>query len=140
MERFTPAGVSRVMDGLRWLTRRRGGLNAPRRRRSVGVLVAAAAVALTLLVLGSDVRALSSTLVDIRDSRYLPPSLTVPVGTTVRWINHDEDIHTVNSTTGLFGSKGIDLDEEYSYTFTAPGVYPYTCDLHPRMNGTIVVN
>ena len=129
------------MDALRWPTRGCSVPRIPRRRRSVGALVAAAAVALTVLMaVGADVRALSPALVDIRDSRYLPPSLTVPVGTTVRWINHDEDIHTVNSTTGLFGSKGIDLDEEYSHTFTAPGVYPYTCDLHPRMNGTIVVN
>src|SRR6266581_1241834 len=49
--------------------------------RAGGTLVAAAAVALTVLMaVGADVRALSPELVDIRDSRYLPPSLTVPVG------------------------------------------------------------
>jgi plastocyanin len=129
------------MDGLRWLTRRRSGPHIPRRGRSVGMRVAAAAFALiVLMALGADLQALSPASVDIQDSRFLPPSLTVPVGTTVRWINHDEDIHTVNSMTGLFGSKGLDLDEEYSHTFTAPGEYPYTCDLHPRMRGTIAVN
>ena len=141
MERFRRAGVGRVMDGLRWPMRRRSGPHIPRRGRSVGVLVAAAAVALTVLMaFGADVRALPPASVDIQDSRYLPPSLTVPVGTTVRWINHDEDIHTVSSMTGLFTSKGLDLDEEYSHTFTVAGVYPYICDLHPRMRGTIVVN
>jgi plastocyanin len=78
--------------------------------------------------------------VDIRDSRYLPPTLTVPAGTTVRWTNRDEETHTVTSTDAAFGSAGLDLGEEYTHTFTAPGVYPYTCDLHPFMHGTIIVN
>ena len=54
--------------------------------------------------------------------------------------NLDEETHTVTSDKGLFGSAGLDLGEEYAYTFTTPGVYPYTCDLHPLMRGTIVVN
>lgn len=129
------------MDGLQRHTRRPSGPRLPRRGRSVGVLVVAAAVALTVLMaLGADVRALPPASVEIQDSNYLPPSLTVPVGTTVRWINHDEETHTVTSMTGLFGSAGLDLKEEYTHTFTAPGAYPYTCDLHPHMRGTVVVN
>lgn len=98
-------------------------------------------VALAVLVtVGADAPAQAPASVEIENSNYLPPSLTVPAGTTVRWINRDEETHTVTSTTGLFGSAGLDLKEEYSHTFTAPGVYPYTCDLHPHMRGTIVVN
>lgn len=100
------------------------------------------AVALVLAVLaaaGADVRAQSPASVDIQDFNYLPPSLTVAAGTTVRWINRDEETHTVTSTAGAFGSAGLDLKEEYAHTFTAPGVYPYACDLHPQMHGTIVV-
>jgi len=96
--------------------------------------------AAVLAAADADVGAVPPALVDIQDSNYIPPTLTVPVGTTVRWINHDEETHTVTSMTGLFGSAGLDLKEEYDYTFTAPGVYPYTCELHPHMRGTIVVN
>ena len=80
-----------------------------------------------------------STPVDIRDSQYSPPTLTVPVGTEVRWINRDEETHTITSDTGLFGSAGLELGEAYTYTFKTPGQYSYTCDLHPFMRGTIVV-
>jgi plastocyanin len=96
-------------------------------------------VPVLLAALIPDARAIAPASVDIKDSRYLPSTITVPVGTTVRWTNHDEETHTVTSTTGGFGSLGLDLDETYTYTFTAPGTYPYTCDLHPFMRGTIVV-
>jgi plastocyanin len=84
-------------------------------------------------------RAAPAPSVDIRDSQYLPVTLTVPVGTAVRWINRDEETHTIASDTGLFGSAGLELGEAYTYTFMAPGRYPYTCDLHPFMRGTVVV-
>jgi plastocyanin len=97
-------------------------------------------LALALLVaLIPDARALAPASVDIKDSKYLPATITVPVGTTVRWTNHDEETHTVTSMTGTFGSLGLDLDETYTYTFTTPGTYLYGCDLHPFMGGTIVV-
>lgn len=128
------------MDGLWCSTRRHSGPHGTRRGRLVPAFVVAGIVVAVLLTVGADVRAQQTVLVDIQDSSYLPPTLAVPVGTTVRWINHDEEIHTVTSTTGLFGSAGLDLKEEYVHTFTAPGTYPYTCDLHPQMWGTIVVN
>jgi len=123
MERRGRSSVSRGMNHL-----------ANHRTRVAVALVLAA-----MTIAGADVRAQSPTAVDIQDFNYLPPSLTVAAGTTVRWINRDEETHTVTSTAGAFGSAGLDLKEEYAHTFTAPGVYPYGCDLHPQMHGTIVV-
>jgi plastocyanin len=100
-----------------------------------GALLLAATV---LAALVHDARALAPVPLEIKDSRYLPPTVTVPVGTTVRWTNRDEETHTVTSAMGRFGSLGLDLDESYTYTFTTPGTYPYGCDLHPFMSGTIV--
>jgi plastocyanin len=77
--------------------------------------------------------------VEIRDSKYAPEDLVVAPGTTVRWVNQDEETHTVTSTTEAFKSGGLNLGDEYTHTFTAPGVYPYTCALHEFMHGTIVV-
>jgi len=109
-------------------------------RGPAGLIAAALLILAVLGVPGSGARAGSPALVDVRDSTYLPPTITVPAGTTVRWTNRDEETHTVTSDTGLFGSAGLDLGEEYAHTFAKPGVYPYTCDLHPFMRGTIVVN
>jgi len=111
-------------------------LRAPSRRWTG---VAVALVLAAMAVAGADVRAQSPASVDIQDFNYLPPTLTVAAGTTVKWINRDEETHTVTSTAGAFGSAGLDLKEEFAHTFTAPGVYPYACDLHPQMHGTVVV-
>ena len=104
------------------------------------LLAAVVVVLAAVIALGADARAVSPALVDIKDSKYLPSTLTVAVGTTVRWTNRDEETHTVTFDTERAGSAGLDLNEEYTYTFTKAGVYPYTCDLHPQMQGTIVVN
>ena len=103
-------------------------------------LLAAVVVLAVVVGVGADARAVSPALVDIKDSKYLPSTLTVAVGTTVRWTNRDEETHTVTFDTERFGSAGLDLNEDYTHTFTKPGQYPYTCDLHPFMQGTIVVN
>ena len=81
----------------------------------------------------------SPAAVEIADSKYAPPDLTVAPGTTIRWINRDEETHTVTSTTELFKSGGLNLGDEYTHTFTTRGVYPYTCALHDFMHGTITV-
>ena len=77
--------------------------------------------------------------VEIKAHGFGVPELTVPVGTTVTWINHDDDPHTVTSTTNTFRSPGLDTDDTYSYTFTKPGTYEYFCTLHPLMTGKVVV-
>jgi plastocyanin len=103
-------------------------------------LPAAAILALIVLVTpAAQVRGLPADTIEIRDSRYLPPTVTVPVGTTVHWINRDEETHTVTSEAEHFKSGGLNLDDEYTHTFTKPGTYPYTCALHDFMQGTIVV-
>ena len=128
------------MDEIRRATTRPSGPTCPRRGRSRRVLVATVVALSWLVGLSAAVRALPPASVDVQDSKYLPPALTVAPGTTVRWTNRDEETHTVTSATGLFGSAGLDLGEAYTYTFMAAGVYPYTCELHPFMQGTIVVN
>ena len=128
------------MDEIRRLPARAWGPTRTPPSRPLFPALVATGVALSLLLgVGAAGRALPPASVDIQDSKYVPQALTVAPGTTVRWINRDEETHTVTSSAGLFGSAGLDLGEAYSYTFTAPGVYPYTCDLHAFMQGTIVV-
>ena len=70
---------------------------------------------------------------------FEPGRVTVKVGTTVTWTNHDDIPHTVASKDRAFKSKVMDTDESYSFTFSTPGEYTYFCSLHPHMTGTIVV-
>lgn len=98
------------------------------------------AMAALLLVSGSAARAQDAgTRIEIRAHGFGVPELAVPIGTTVTWINHDDDAHTVTSTTNTFRSPGLDTDDTYSYTFTKPGTYEYFCTLHPLMTGKVVV-
>jgi plastocyanin len=68
-----------------------------------------------------------------------PEALTVPVGTTVTWINQDDIPHTVVASDSSFKSKVLDSDERFSFTFTKPGEYGYFCSLHPHMVGKVIV-
>lgn len=71
---------------------------------------------------------------------FAPGTLTVHVGDTVVWKNGDQASHTVTSDTGselasdYFG-KGMTV----SHTFLTKGTFPYHCEPHPYMKGTIVV-
>jgi plastocyanin len=70
---------------------------------------------------------------------FTPGTVSVPVGTTIVWTNHDEVPHTVVSTEQKFKSSALDTDEQFSHRFDAPGTYPYFCSVHPKMTGRIVV-
>ncbi len=59
---------------------------------------------------------LETTEVKIDNFTFGPAALTVPVGTTVTWINRDDIPHTVVSTDDpkAFKSKVLDTDEKFS--------------------------
>ena len=116
------------------------GAEGSRTGQIAWALLAVLVACVTFVAFGSDLRASEPMSVEIQDSRFLPQTLTVPAGTTVRWVNRDEETHTVTSATGLFGSAGLEIGEAYGHTFTSPGAYQYTCDLHPFMHGIIIVN
>ena len=97
-----------------------------------------AGLALAALMAGH-ASASSPVAVGIEEFTFAPARLTVPVGTTVRWTNHDEEPHTVTSATGAFSSVGLSNEDTFSQTFTHPGTYQYFCALHPHMKATVVV-
>jgi plastocyanin len=78
--------------------------------------------------------------VGIDNFSYNPEVITVPAGTTVTWVNHDDVPHTVTSADKRFGSSpALDTDGRFSQTFTAPGTYAYYCAVHPHMTGKVIV-
>jgi plastocyanin len=80
-----------------------------------------------------------ATRILVKDFMFQPASLTVKAGSTVIWANMDDEPHTVVSDTGLFRSGAMDTNESFSFKFDKPGTYHFTCSIHPRMVGTIVV-
>jgi plastocyanin len=97
----------------------------------------AIAVAMCLFFGGAHAYAGESEIT-IDNFTFSPPELTVKVGSTVTWKNHDDIPHTVVSA-GKFRSKTMDTDGSFSFTFTAAGSYTYFCSLHPHMTGMINV-
>jgi len=101
--------------------------------------------------------AVSNNTVLILNYAYVPADLTVPIGTTVTWINQDSVGHTVTegdpnspkqANLRAFDSSGeavtgkvalIGAGESWTYTFTTPGTYEYYCIVHPYMIGHITV-
>ena len=77
--------------------------------------------------------------IKIDNFTFGPQELKVAAGTTVTWANRDDIPHTVVSTDKVFKSRVLDTDEQYSFTFTAPGTYTYFCSIHPKMTGKVVV-
>ena len=77
--------------------------------------------------------------VNIKDFKFDPATLTVPVGTTVTWTNQDEEPHSVVAKDGSFHSPGLDTRGTYSFTFNSPGTFDYVCGIHPFMTATVVV-
>jgi len=57
----------------------------------------------------------------------------------VRFVNDDQDAHTVTAKDGSFDSKGIDTGEVWTHAFAARGRFAYFCELHPYMTGVVVV-
>jgi amicyanin len=78
--------------------------------------------------------------VKIDNFTFAPATLTVPAGTTVTWVNHDDVPHNVVSSEGkMLKSPVMDTDGKFSYTFSSAGTYPYYCGIHPKMTGKVVV-
>jgi plastocyanin len=77
--------------------------------------------------------------IGVKGFMFNPVTITVPAGSQVTWVNFDDEPHTVASDTGLFRSGGLDTNETFSFKFDKPGTYHYTCSIHPKMVGTVVV-
>jgi plastocyanin len=81
----------------------------------------------------------AATRIEIRDFMFAPDSATIKLGESVTWANQDDEPHTVVSDSGEFRSGALDTGEAFTFRFTRPGTYHFTCSIHPKMVGTIIV-
>jgi plastocyanin len=100
-----------------------------------------ASAALSLCAAGScpATEASGTTQVLISHFMFMPMELRIKVGSSVTWVNRDEEPHTVVSDTGVFRSGALDTDMSYTFTFDEPGSYRVRCSIHPQMTALIVV-
>ena len=70
---------------------------------------------------------------------YSPASVTVNVGDTVTWTNSDAQAHTATADDGSWDTGNIANGGTDAVTFATAGTFPYHCDVHPQMTGTVTV-
>ena len=130
--------------------------------RIATIALATAGVALVTATGATSAAAATTAVVEIRSGScastiycYVPESLTVTVGDTVRWTDVSGSPHTVTRCTtaacdGHDGGTGtdtsftradVDTGHDFTHLFSAQGTYNYYCEIHGYvdMKGTIVV-
>ncbi len=117
------------------------------------VKLSAAAIRRTLAKLTAPV---AQGTVGMTDMGFVPPAITVNVGTKVVWKNSSQVIHNVVDDAGKalskvdvklpagaspFDSGLMQPGQSFSRVFTEPGVYRYVCTLHEGsgMKGVVIV-
>jgi len=117
------------------------------------VELSAAAIRRTLAKLTEPV---AQGTVGMTDMGFVPPAITVNVGTKVVWKNSSQVIHNIvddaskalsridvklPSGASPFDSGLLQPGQSYSRVFTEPGIYRYVCTLHEGsgMKGVVIV-
>jgi plastocyanin len=80
-----------------------------------------------------------SEKVKIVEFTYGPDPVVVQVGGKVIWQNEDTAPHTATADDGSFDTGTLERGKIKAETFKQAGTYPYFCEIHPTMHGTVEV-
>lgn len=83
--------------------------------------------------------AVRSEKVEIVEFTYDPDPVTIQAGGKVTWINRDAAPHTATADDGSFDTGTLEMGKLKSESFKDTGSYPYFCEIHPDMRGTVEV-
>jgi plastocyanin len=83
----------------------------------------------------------TEVFVGIFNNVFEPESVAIKQGDTVTWQNFGTSTHTTSGDHPLnyWHSGVLSNGESFSVVFTAAGTFPYHCDLHSGMDGTVKV-
>jgi plastocyanin len=71
---------------------------------------------------------------------YVFPAITTAPGATITLVDLDDEPHTVTADDGSFKAGPFDPKKPAQLVAPAtPGSYPFHCEIHPTMHGTLVV-
>ncbi len=73
------------------------------------------------------------TTVRVRRYRFRPLNLSIPVGSSIRWVFADRTRHDATVVTGPrgFASPTTGSGHSFRHQFTVPGLYRMHCSIHP---------
>ncbi len=77
--------------------------------------------------------------VTIQDFSFQPADVTAKVGEDITWTNKDNVTHTVTLDDNSVDSGNLANGATFIHPFTAAGTFPYHCNIHPSIKGTITV-
>lgn len=80
-----------------------------------------------------------SEKVKIVEFAYQPDPVVVAAGGKVIWQNEDAAPHTATADDGSFDTGTLEKGKLKSETFEEAGTFPYFCEIHPTMHGTVEV-
>jgi plastocyanin len=81
----------------------------------------------------------TGTTVAIANLCFTPTDLWIEPGQSVTWTNRDPFEHVVVGTGGWGTDGPLGQGRSLTIGFDQPGIYPYSCHLHPGMNGAVIV-
>ena len=121
-------------------------IKANRGRTSVFFLTSALLLGLAALSLatgpsvGASGTSNTSNIITISNYIFAPMVLKVAPGATIKVINGDNVVHSVDDNSGLFNTGNIFPGKTKSFKAPKkPGRYHYLCGVHTFMKATIVV-
>jgi plastocyanin len=78
-------------------------------------------------------------VLDQKQMEFIPHVLAVVTGTTVSFLNSDSVAHNVFSPDGKYNLGTWPTGQSKDHIFDKPGVYTQLCQVHPEMEGYVVV-
>ena len=69
---------------------------------------------------------------------FAPQTIRMSAGGMVRWINSDSTSHSIRFP-GSPSSEILAPGEQLEMQMDDPGIYEYSCGIHAKMKGTILV-
>ena len=83
--------------------------------------------------------------VRMQATSFSPATVSITVGSTVRWINDLAIAHTITpdntAQAGVWQTQNIaaTANAQFSHPFVTAGTFNYQCTIHPGMTGRVTV-
>jgi plastocyanin len=81
----------------------------------------------------------SGASVSIQNFAFMPDTIRITAGSTVKWTNMDGMPHTATSLTSVFNSGSISPGSAFQFTFATAGTFTYHCTIHDAMKAGVVI-
>jgi plastocyanin len=88
----------------------------------------------------SESKAAGAVGVTIVNSAYSTSAIAVKVGQVVAFTNKDSSQHTASLDDSSCTTATLNQGETDGLAFSAPGSYPFHCNIHPTMKGTFTIS